>query len=44
MGRLIKFLFLVVVLIALAVVGYAFFGDLSAPQSEVSTPVVLDAD
>ena len=42
MLRLIKFLLILVVLIGLAVVGYAYLGDLSPSQSDVSEPVTLD--
>ena len=49
MGRLIKYLFYLVVLGFLALVGYAYVGpyfgaDFSAPQTEVRIPVTLDVD
>lgn len=44
MGRLIKFLLFLIVLGAIAFVGYAYLGDLSPDQSDVSVPVELDAD
>lgn len=43
MLRLLKFLFALVVLLAVAVVGYAYLGDLSPEQTDVSEPVSLDA-
>ena len=42
MLRLLKFLFAFVVLLAVAVVGYAYLGDLSPEQTDVSEPVSLD--
>ena len=47
MGRLFKLLFSIVVLGAIARVGYAYIGpyfgaDFSAPQAEVRIPVELD--
>lgn len=42
MFRLLKLLFVLVVMIGAAVVGYAYLGDLSPEQSEVSEPVTLD--
>lgn len=44
MLRLLKILFTLVVLIAAAVVGYAYLGDLSPEQQDVSEPVSLDAN
>jgi hypothetical protein len=44
MLRLLKFLFVLAVLIGSAVVGYAYLGDLSAEQSDVSQPVTLDGN
>lgn len=43
MGRLFKFLLFLIVLGAIGVVGYAYLGDLSPAQDEVSEPVELDA-
>ena len=42
MLRLLRFLFVLAVLIGAAVIGYAYLGDLSPDQSEVSQPVTLD--
>ena len=49
MGRLIKLLIYLAILGFIALVGYAYVGpyfgvDLSAPQSEIRAPVVLNAD
>lgn len=43
MGRLIKFLLFLLVIGALGVVGYAYLGDLTPEQDEISEPVELDA-
>lgn len=48
MGRLIKWLFYLLVLCAIALVAYAYIGpyfgaDFSPPQSEIHLPVELDA-
>ncbi|MDJ1008176.1 MAG: hypothetical protein QNJ13_10175 [Paracoccaceae bacterium] len=42
MGRLIKLLLFLIVLGALGVVGFAYLGDLSPEQDEVSEPVDFD--
>ncbi len=42
MLRLLKILLVLVVLITAAVVGYAYIGDLSPTQEDVSAPVTLD--
>lgn len=42
MLRLLKFLFVLAVLIGAAVLGYAYLGDLSPDQTDVSEPVTLD--
>ena len=47
MGRLIKFLFYLIILGGIALVGYAYLGpffgaDFSAPQTEIRQPIVLD--
>lgn len=42
MGRLFKFIFVLIVIGVLGVVGYAYLGDLSADQDEVSEPVEFD--
>lgn len=49
MGKLIRALFFLVVLIAIGLVGYAYLGpifgaDFSAPQREVRETVPLDAN
>lgn len=49
MGRLFKFLIYLIILAAIGLIGYAYVGpffgvDFSAPQGEISVPVVLDAD
>lgn len=43
MGRLLKFLFFVILIGAIGLVGYAYLGDLSPEQKDISTPVELDA-
>ena len=43
MGRLFKFILILIVLGALALVGFAYFTDLSPDQTPVSEPVQLDA-
>ena len=42
MFRLFKLLFYLAIMAAAAVVGYAYIGDLSPEQSDVSEPVQLD--
>lgn len=49
MGRLFKFLIYLIILASIGLIGYAYVGpffgvDFSAPQSEITVPVVLDAD
>ncbi|MEM6386975.1 MAG: hypothetical protein AAF718_12155 [Pseudomonadota bacterium] len=44
MLRLLRFLFLLAVLVGAAVVGYAYLGDLTPEQTDVSEPVTLDGD
>lgn len=49
MARLIKYLFYIVILAAIGLVGYAYVGpwfgaDFSAPTEEVRKPVLLNAD
>ena len=49
MGRLIKYLFYIVILASVGLVGYAYVGpwfgaDFSAPTTEIRKPVVLNAD
>jgi hypothetical protein len=43
MGRLIKALILLVIIGFIGLSAYAYLGDLSAVQSEVKEPVVLNA-
>ncbi|GKY89786.1 hypothetical protein [Sinisalibacter aestuarii] len=42
-GRLVKFLLLVVVIGVIGLVGYAYIGDLAPEPSEQSLTVTLDA-
>lgn len=44
MGRIIKVLFVLAILGFAALVGYAYLADLSPDQTEVTKPVVLDAN
>lgn len=44
MGRIIKALVLLVILGFIGLVGFAYLGDLSPMQGEVTKPVVLNAD
>ncbi|MFT4999291.1 MAG: hypothetical protein ACI861_000667 [Paracoccaceae bacterium] len=44
MGRIIKWIFILVVIGFLVVLGKALFGDLSAPQGEVTKEVTIDVD
>ncbi len=49
MGRLIKYLIYLMILAAIGLVAYAYLGpwfgvDFSAPQSQITLPVVLDAN
>ena len=44
MLRLLKFILVLAVLIGAAIVGYAYLGDLSPEQSDVSAPVTLDGN
>lgn len=44
MGRLIKFLLLLIAIGVIGTAGYALFGDLSAPATEVTIPVTIDVD
>jgi hypothetical protein len=43
MLRILKFLFILAVLITAAVVGFAYIGDLSPEQQDVSVPVELES-
>jgi len=44
MGRIWKALLFLVILGGVAFVGFAYFGDLSPDQQQISEPVELDAD
>ncbi len=49
MGRLVRWLFYLLVLAAIALTGYAYIGpffgaDFSPPQTEIRQPVTLDAN
>ncbi|VDC32646.1 hypothetical protein [Pseudogemmobacter humi] len=44
MGRIIKALFVLAILGFIALTGYAYLVDLTPEQSEVTKPVVLDAN
>ena len=44
MGRLFRAILYLAVIFALAVVGYAFFGDMSPDQVEIRETVTLDAN
>lgn len=42
MGRILKVLLFLVVMVFVSLVGYAYFGDLSPNQTETRRPVSLD--
>jgi hypothetical protein len=44
MGRIIKLLLLLTIFGFIGLVGYAYLGDLTPDQDDVTKPVVLDAD
>jgi len=49
MGRIIKYLIYLIILAVIGLISYAYIGpwfgaDFSAPQGEVTLPVVLDAN
>lgn len=44
MGRIIKALVLLVIFGFIGLVGYAYLGDLTPDQGQVTKPVVLNAD
>lgn len=44
MGRIIKALVVLVILGFIGLTGYAYLGDLTPRQGEVTKPVVLNAD
>lgn len=43
MGIILKFITVLVILGAIGLVGYAYLGDLSPDQTDVTAPVMLDA-
>lgn len=43
-GQVFKWIFLLVLLIFLVILGYAIFGDFSVPEKELRQPVILDVD
>ena len=44
MGRLLKFLIVLIILAFAGLVGFAYFGDLTPERRDVSEPVELDAN
>lgn len=44
LGQLIKLLFVLAILGALALIGYAYLADLSPAQTQMTVPVTLNAD
>ncbi|MDB9856994.1 hypothetical protein OAC63_01210 [Amylibacter sp.] len=42
MGKVIRFLLILIILGFLGLLGYSYLGDLSAPQTEVTVPVTLN--
>ncbi len=44
MGRLLKLLLFLIIVGIFAVIGYAYFGDLSPNRVEVNQPVQLDGN
>lgn len=42
MGRLLRYLLYLIILGALALLGYSYVGDMSPPKSEVTVPVTTD--
>lgn len=44
MGRIIKALILLVIVGFIGLVGYAYLGDMTPRQGQVTTPVVLNTD
>ena len=43
-ARLLKFLLVIIILAALAVIGYAYLGDLSPQQQELKEQVTIEVD
>lgn len=44
LGRIFKLVFVLVILGAVGLVGYAYLADLSPDQKQVTVPVTLNAD
>ncbi len=44
MGRIIKAVFILTILGLIGLTAFAYLGDLTPPQTEVTKPVVLDAN
>ena len=44
MGRLLKLLFILILLAVIALIGYAYLGDLRPEQETREEPVTLDVD
>lgn len=44
LGRIFKLVFVLMVLAAIGLVGYAYVADLSPQQEKVTVPVTLNAD
>jgi hypothetical protein len=44
MGRLIKWILILVLIGGVVLVGHSIFGDLSAPEAEVTREVIIDVD
>jgi len=49
MGRIVKYLIYLIILAGVGLIAYAYLGpwfgaDFSAPQNEITLPVVLDAN
>lgn len=44
LGRLVKLVFLLLLVGAVALVGYAYLADLSPQQEQITLPVTLNAD
>lgn len=44
MLRLLKLIFALVVILAVVLIGYAYFGDLTPDQQDASEPVELNAN
>ena len=42
MGKVIRFLLILIIIGFLGLLGYSYLGDLSAPQTEVTVPVTLN--